>query len=71
MIEKKIMKNKVKEVQEYLEKKGFEVTETAIVDMAIDLTRRLGADDWTFACEAEARKEKAEREKREMKDESG
>jgi hypothetical protein len=54
------MNDKVKEVQEYLEKKGFEVPETAIVDMAIDLTRRLGAGDWTFACEAEARKEKAE-----------
>jgi hypothetical protein len=54
------MNDKVKEVQDYLEKKGFKVAETAIIDMAIDLTRRLGADDWTFACEAEARKEKEE-----------
>ena len=47
----KIMENKVKEVQEYLEKHGIIVTETSIVNAAIDITRRLGAGDWTFACE--------------------
>ena len=57
------MDNKVKEVQDYLETKGFEVTETSIVDMAIDLAMRLGAGYWTFACEAQARKEKAERKR--------
>lgn len=57
------MSEKVKEVQDYLKSKGIVVAETRIVDMAIDLARRLGAGDWTFACEAEARKEKAEEEK--------
>lgn len=61
---------KVKEIQDYLEKKGVLVTETTIVDMAIDLARRLGAGDWTFACEAEMRKEIEERGKEEMKNES-
>jgi hypothetical protein len=60
--------DKVKEVQEYLKKKGFKVAETTIIDMAIDLTRRLGADDWTFACEAKMREEIKEREKEEVKD---
>jgi hypothetical protein len=55
--------DKVKEVQEYLKKKGFKVAETAIIDMAIDLARRLGAGNWTFACEAEAREEKEEEKK--------
>jgi ABC-type uncharacterized transport system substrate-binding protein len=45
------MENKVKEVQEYLHKKGIDVTETSIVNAAIDITRRLGAGDWTFVCE--------------------
>lgn len=55
------MSEKIKEVQRYLKKKGFEVAETTIADMAIDLARRLGADDWTFVCEVEMRKEKEER----------
>jgi hypothetical protein len=38
---------KVKEVQDYLKTKGYVVPETSIVDMAIDLARRLGAGDWT------------------------
>ena len=54
------MDEKVKEVQDYLEKKGFVVSKTTIVDMAINLTRRLGAGDWTFVCEYLARKEKEE-----------
>jgi hypothetical protein len=54
------MNDKVEEIQNYLRTKGIRVSETAIVDMAIDLARRLGAGDWTFACEAEARKEKEE-----------
>jgi hypothetical protein len=61
------MNKKVKEVQDYLEKKGFKVAETTIIDMAIDLTRRLGAGDWTFACEAEMREEIEERENEELK----
>lgn len=54
------MNDKVEEIQNYLRTKGIRVSETAIVDMAIDLARRLGAGDWTFVCEAEARKEKEE-----------
>jgi hypothetical protein len=57
------MNEKIKEIQEYLEKKGFLVAETTIVDMAIDLARRLGAGDWTFACEAEMREEIEERDR--------
>jgi hypothetical protein len=56
--------DKVKEVREYLKKKGFNVAETTIIDMAIDLARRLGAGDWTFACEVTLRKEIEEREKK-------
>jgi hypothetical protein len=61
------MNEKVKEVQNYLKKKGFKVAETSIIDMAIDLARRLGAGDWTFACEAKMREERKEREKKEAK----
>lgn len=57
------MDEKVKEIQKYLETKGYVVAETSIVDMAMDLALRLGAGYWTFACEAKARKEKAEEEK--------
>lgn len=57
------MNEKVKEIRDYLEKKGYIVTETAIIDMAIDLARRLGAGKWSFACEAKTRKEKAEEER--------
>ena len=57
------MNEKVKEIQDYLKTKGYIVAETSITDMAIDLARRLGAGDWSFACEAKARKEKAEEEK--------
>lgn len=41
---------KVKDVQNYLREKGIIVAETWIVNAAVDLTRRLGADYWTFAC---------------------
>lgn len=57
------MNEKIKEIQDYLKTKGYAVAETTIIDMAIDLARRLGAGDWTFACEYLRRKEKAEEEK--------
>lgn len=57
------MDEKIKEIQDYLDTKGYAVAETTIVDMAVDLARRLGAGNWTFACEAKARKEKEEEEK--------
>ena len=38
------MENKVKEVQDYLEKRGIIVTETSIVNAAIDLARRWGGN---------------------------
>jgi hypothetical protein len=44
---------KVKEIQDYLEKRGIVVTETSIVNMAIDIVERLGAGKYTFACEFE------------------
>lgn len=47
------MINKVKDVQDYLEKRGIIVTETAIVNAAIDIAERLGAGKYTFACEFE------------------
>jgi len=47
------MENKVKEIQDYLEKRGIIVTETSIVNMAIDITERLGAGIYTFASEFE------------------
>ena len=53
------MSNKVKEIQDYLKTKGYVVAETSIVDMAIDLARRLGAEEYTFLCEHLRRKEKA------------
>ena len=45
------MENKVKEIQDYLEKRGIIVTETAIVNAAIDIAQRLGAGKYTFVCE--------------------
>jgi len=47
------MENEVKDVQDYLEKKGISVTETSIVNMAIDLAERLGAGKYTFVAEVE------------------
>ena len=47
------MENKVKEIQKYLEKRGIIVTETSIVNAAIDIAERLGAGKYTFVCEFE------------------
>ena len=47
------MPDKVKEVQDYLKKRGIIVAETTIVNTAIDLVERLGAGKYTFACEFE------------------
>lgn len=55
---------KVKEVQEYLKKRGFIVAETSIVDMAIDIAERLGPGRFVFVSEAIYRKEKAEEERK-------
>ncbi len=44
------MKNKVKEVQEYLEKNGIIVSETAIVDAAFNIATRWGGNG-VFVCE--------------------
>lgn len=49
---------KVKEVQEYLKKRGFLVAETSIVDMAINIAERLGPGPFVFVQEAIWRKEK-------------
>ena len=50
-------RNKVKEVQEYLSGRGIKASEVAIVNAAIDIARRLGAGNYTFALEFEERKE--------------
>ena len=42
---------KVKEVQDYLAEYGIEVSEVAIINAAVDIAKRLGADKWTFVCE--------------------
>ena len=44
------MNDKVKEVQEYLEKKEIAVTEDEIIDTAIKIATRFG-DKWVFVCE--------------------
>jgi len=56
------MGNNVKEVQDFLEKRGIIVSETWITNAAIDLVRRLGAGDWTFACYYEEKKEEENHE---------
>jgi len=56
------MTDKVKEIQDYLKKRGIIVAETTIVNTAIDLVERLGAGKYTFACEFEL--EQKEKEKR-------
>jgi uncharacterized protein with GYD domain len=45
--------NRVKEIQGYLKEHGIKVSETAIVNAAIDLACRLGAGKYTFVCEFE------------------
>jgi hypothetical protein len=52
------MKNKVKEVQEYLSVRGIEVSEVAIVDAAIDMIRMTGAGLYSFVCEFERREKR-------------
>ena len=42
---------KVKEIQDYLAEYGIVISEVAIVNAAIDIAKRLGADKWTFVCE--------------------
>jgi len=42
---------KVKEIQDYLAEYGIEVSEVAIINAAVDIAKRLGADKWTFVCE--------------------
>lgn len=49
-------RNKVREVQDYLRARGIEVSETTIVNAAIDIARRLGAGDDSFVCEFEDKK---------------
>ena len=44
------MQEKVKEIQEYLEKHGITVTETSIVNAAINIATRWGGKG-VFACE--------------------
>lgn len=43
---------KVKEVQDYLEKRGIIVSETSIINAAINIARRTsGMGDWVFVRE--------------------
>lgn len=44
------MEDKIKEIQEYLEKQGINVAETTIVNAAIDIATRWGGM-WAFVCE--------------------
>jgi hypothetical protein len=39
------MNEKIKEIQEYLKKRGIIVAETSIVNAAIDLARRWGGNE--------------------------
>ena len=43
------MENKVKEIQEYLEKQGIVATETSIVNAAIKIATRWGGK-YVFVC---------------------
>lgn len=42
--------HKVEEVQHYLEARGITVSETAIVNAAIDIVRRTGPGLYSFVC---------------------
>jgi len=55
--EEEKMKDKIKEIQEYLEKRGINVTETAIVNAAIAIATRWGGN-WVFVCEFKQRDER-------------
>lgn len=46
------MSDKVKEVQNYLEKRGIVVAETTIIDAAIKIATRWGGNE-VFVCEFE------------------
>ena len=48
------MENNVKEIQNYLEKRGIVVTETSIVNAAIKIATRWGGN-YVFVCEFERR----------------
>ena len=48
------MKNKVKEIQDYLKARGIEVAETSIVNAAIDIATRWGGNG-VFICEFQGR----------------
>jgi hypothetical protein len=50
------MSEKVKEVQEYLHKKGIDVSETAIIDAAFKIATRWGGN-LVFVCEFRKEKE--------------
>ena len=50
--------HKVEEVQRYLEARGIKVSETAIVDAAIDIACRLGAGKYNFVCEFDRKERK-------------
>lgn len=44
--------NKVREVQKYLHEEGINASETAIINAAIDIARRIsGMEDWVFVRE--------------------
>jgi hypothetical protein len=50
--------HKVEEVQRYLEARGIIVSETAIVNAAMDIACRLGAGKYNFVCEFDGGKRK-------------
>ena len=51
------MMDKVKEVQEYLWKRGIEVTETSIVHVAIVIATRWGGNE-VFTCHFQEKKKR-------------
>jgi len=55
--EEKKMKNKIEEIQDYLRTKDIHVSETAIVNAAIDIATRWGGN-WVFVCEFKQRDER-------------
>lgn len=55
------MENKVKEVQDYLEKRGIIVAETTITDVAIKIATRWGGME-VFVCEFKRREAENEKE---------
>jgi hypothetical protein len=61
---------KVKEVQEYLKKRGFIVAETSIVDMAIDIAERLGPGRFVFESETIWRKKREKKDGGEVAEET-